>query len=188
MLFLWTRAVTFFTIRNLNQMLHDATSVVEKNKIETDRLDEQRYRVFIAMRRWARTVSVPRFLVFPAAAKPRSRKVHESSPLVVDDRMAGSGKRAEAQKKRDKRNGGRKGEKKEKRRKGEEEIVHLSSCKVGKMDGTRNLPTLFLRGCALASFGHNLQFLTIRLDQPPYKRTYYVTTLRRDSHERSDAR
>lgn len=75
-----------------------------------------------------------------------------------------------------------KGKKKEKAEK-EEEIVHLSSCKVGKMDGTRNFPS---RGCA--PLGHNLQFLTIRLDQPPYKGTYYVATLRRDSHGRSDAR
>jgi len=121
--------------------------------------------------------------VFPAAA---SRAVEKCTSLLLASWMTGwrePGREAR-QKKRDKRSGReqkRKGGKKEKAEK-EEEIVHLSSCKVGKMDGTRNFPS---RGSAL---GHNLQFLTIRLDQPPYKRMYYVATLRRDSHGRSDAR
>lgn len=143
MLFLWTRAVTFFTIRNLNQMRHDATSVVEKNKIETGRLDERRYRVFIAMGLWARTVSVPRFLVFPAAA---SRAVEKCTSLLLSW-MTGwrDPGRESRRKKRETRGAAAENEKRKKKgRKGEEEIVHLSSCKVGKMDGTRNLPPVSL--------------------------------------------
>lgn len=55
-------------------------------------------------------------------------------------------------------------------------MVHPSSCKVGKTDGTRNLPSLG-SGSARAPLGYNLQFPTITLHQPPYKRTHYVADL-----------
>ncbi|EFN60247.1 Protein slit [Camponotus floridanus] len=122
----------------------------------------------------------------PGSCQPRSRKVHESSPLVVDDRTTGSGKRAEAQKKERQEERQQKAKKEKNMRKKERRrsfIYHPA--KWARWTGleTSRLP---LGGCA--SLGHNLQFLTIRLDQPPYKRTYYVTTLRQDSHERLDAR
>lgn len=179
------RAVTFFTIRNLNQTRYDATSVVEKNKIETGRLDEQRYRVFIAMERGARTVSVPRFLVFPAAA---NHAVEKCTSLLLSSWMTGRrdpGREPRRKKKRDKRSGSRKRKKKKMRKKERRRSFIYHPAKWARWTGleTSRLP---LGGCA--SLGHNLQFLTIRLDQPPYKRTYYVTTLRQDSHERLDAR
>lgn len=169
-----------------SQTRYDATSVVEKNKIETGRLDEQRYRVFIAMERWARTVSVPRFLVFPAAA---NHAVEKCTSLLLSLWMTGRrdpGREPRRKKKRDKRSGSRKRKKKKKkgkRRGGDRSSIILQS----GQDGRDSKPPVSLSE-RRASLGHNLQFLTIRLDQPPYKRTYYVTTLRQDSHERLDAR
>jgi len=108
----------------------------------------------------------------------------------VNDKVAGfrkSGKREKEprQKKRDKRSrqgvkkkrGEKKGESRERRRR-RSSIYHPA-----KWTG---LETSRLE--APAPLGHSLQFLTIRLDQPPYKETYYVATLRRDSHGRSNAR
>lgn len=128
-----------------------ATTVAEKNKIETGQPDERRYRAFIAIE-WARTVSVRRFPVFPAAA---SRAVEKCASLLLASWMTGwrdPGGEEPRRRKRERRDERRRG-KKEKRKKGEkaekeEEIVHLSSCKVGKMDGTRNFPS---RGSALRS-------------------------------------
>lgn len=162
-----------------------ATTVAEKNKIETGQPDERRYRAFIAIE-WARTVSVRRFLVFPAAA---SRAVEKCASLLLASWMTGwrdPGGGTEAEKKRDETSGGE--AKKEKRKKGEgregggdRPSIILQSGQDGR---DSKLPVSRLR----ASLGRNLQFLTIRLDQPPYKGTYYVATLRRDSHGRSDAR
>lgn len=126
-----------------------ATTVAEKNKIETGQPDERRYRAFIAIE-WARTVSVRRFLVFPAAA---SRAVEKCASLLLASWMTGwrdPGRGTEAEKKRDGTSGGEARKKRGKKEKAEkeEEIVHLSSCKVGKMDGTRNFPS---RGSALRS-------------------------------------
>lgn len=134
----------------------------------------------------------------PGSCQPRA--VEKCASLlfarVTDDRMAGSREReprkSREKERRDKRSGGgeqkRKGGEKGKRgkekAKWEEEIVHLSSCKVGKMDGTRNFPSQGSVPRRAAPLGHNLQSLTIRLDQPLYKGTYYVATLRRDSHGR----
>lgn len=184
MLFLWTRAVTFLTIQNLNQMRHDATSVVEKNKIETGSTSND----IASLSRWSdghESFPFRGSWCSPGSCQPRSRKVHES---VFSSRRGwqddGIREESRGAKKRETRGAAPESEKRKKRgKKREEEIVHLSSCKVGKMDGTRNLPSPSWR-----LLGHNLQFLTITLDQPPYKRTYYVTTLRQDSHERLDAR
>lgn len=164
-----------------------ATTVAEKNKIETGQPDERRYRAFIAIE-WARTVSVRRFPVFPAAA---SRAVEKCASLLLASWMTGwrdPGGEEPRRRKRERRDERRRG-KKEKRKKGEgreggggdRPSIILQSGQDGR---DSKLPVSRLR----ASLGRNLQFLTIRLDQPPYKGTYYVATLRRDSHGRSDAR
>lgn len=151
-----------------------ATTVAEKNKIEAGRPDERRYRTFIAIE-WARTVSVQRFLVFPVV---RSKSTPPSR--IVDDRMAGSKERSKAEKERQekrRRTKKKRGEKGESREGGDRPSIILQSGQDGR---DSKLP--------VSRHGHNLQFLTIRLDQPPYKGTYYVATLRWDSHGRSDTR
>lgn len=95
-----------------------ATTVAEKNKIETGQPDERRYRAFIAIE-WARTVSVRRFLVFPAAA---SRAVEKCASLLLASWMTGwrdpGSRGTEAEKKRGETSGG---EAKKKRGKKERE-------------------------------------------------------------------
>lgn len=143
------RAVTFFTIRNLNQTRYDATSVVEKNKIETGRLDKQRYRVFIAMERWARTVSVPRFLVFPAAA---NHAVEKCTSLLLSLWMTGQRDpgREPRRKKRETRGAAAESEKRKKRGKrrgGDRSSIILQS----GQDGRDSKPPVSLLKAALRS-------------------------------------
>lgn len=91
-------------------------------------------------------ISVPRFLAFPAAATQSksarvfsSRRGWQDSGIREESRGAKKERQEERQQKTKKKK-----ERKKKGRRREEEIVHLSSCKVGKMDGTRNLPPVSL--------------------------------------------
>lgn len=166
LLFLRTRAVTFFSIRNLNQ--NAARRVLPrlqgKNKMGTGRPDERPDIVPLSRSSGHEPFPFGGSRQLPSA-RSKSARASSSRHRMTGWRDPG---RAEAEKERQEERSGEQKRKGEKRREPEkeEEIVHLSSCKVGKMDGTRNFPSLRLR---CAPLGRNLQFLTIRLDQPPTK-------------------
>jgi len=109
----------------------------------------------------------------------------------VDDKVVGSRKsrkreRIETEKERQEKPTESKKEKRKKKEKAERRRRRSSIYHPAKWARWTGFETSSLE--APAPLGHSLQFLTIRLDQPPYKGTYYVATLRRDSHGRSDVR